>query len=357
MPTECPDTPLHPEADHEIEPPQPLPAELQSALDLGSDDDSIEASEAIIDDDEDDEDDEMNSEESDTAEAPDEEPAPFEIDFGTTARPSPINPFGGNKQMSSSDPIRIVRKKSAPQDRPRRLSMPQQSRLIYYIDEQLMAIQRKLIKYLSSREDPDDENPTEFGILALVSSLDHVVTLIWYSIFNIKVVPFVYHSNLLTPEERSQMGTFGMNEVELEEISPDFLFGQTNYLIKIMGDMVDYLEKFSFNSYEEIRAVLVLLAKLDNIISILIDEYNDNDNDFPELETEAQKARPFINNTEKVRIESIINRSKMLMLQLFDGFKAPLKRSRDDEDNDIELGNYEQLIGEIYEGILDRTSI
>ncbi|VEU22747.1 DEKNAAC103797 [Brettanomyces naardenensis] len=423
-----PSTPLHPDADQEIEAPGvEIPKELTSALDLGSEEDTDEeigggnglllGKERIQghdgrnnDDDEDDDDYSMDSEDSEQfekeerplidADASIGEPlspraSPTEdipstfcavdttfFDNETEKRRTPVNPFGVNERLVSSEPIRIIRKKSRGADYgPRRLSMTQQSRLIDYIDGRLMAIQRRYIKYLSAREDPDNEpgsSALRFGLSDLAHSLDEVVTIIWYSIFKVKTVPFVYHYNVLSKEERNVLGQDGSSEIELDEITPDFLFGQTNYLIKIMGDLADYLEKFQFTSLDEIHTLLLLFAKLDNIISILIDEYSDDeDGIFEEAIVENDDARPlpskfkqpFISNTEKIRIDSIINRTKLLVIGMFDGFKEGAfddavvingkKRDHRSTDDGIksEIQRHELLIGEIYEGILDRTSI
>ncbi|QPG73083.1 hypothetical protein FOA43_000388 [Brettanomyces nanus] len=406
MTSKCPSTPLHPDANQEIETPATkIPQELTSALDLGSD--SEDDGSNIMHDahlakvisktggpELSEEEDEMDNNDSlmdsDDLERLDPEvmdamapmgeplsprPSPSSsdsasgvassgfFDTDTQKRRTPLNPFGGNSQLASSEPIRIIRKKSRSQGASKPLSMKQQSRLVTYIDERLMEIQRRFIKYLSAREDPDNEpesTATQFGFSDLAEALDKVITIIWYSIFQVKVVPFVYHYNILTPSEAAVLGYNEGKEVVLEEITPDFLFGQTNYFIRIMGDLVDYVEKFEFVHFDSIHNLLLLFAKLDNIISILIDEYSEDNG------PSRTNNQPFINNTEKIRIDSIISRTKLLVIQKFDVFKKISlyesvdengKRKQIESDIKKDIQKYELLIGEIYEGILDRTSI
>lgn len=399
-----PNTPLHPGADQEINiPGQTIPKELTSALDLGDEDENDDA--VVVNDtlginstndnddvDMDDNENAIDDDDISDASLPVEDPLStqpidkghrsfsdcsgfFDTDIGP--RKTPVNPFGRNTNLGSSEPIRIVRRKSLGDAKPRRLSMSQQSRLVNYIDSKLMSIQRSFIKYLSARDDEASKNdPTivKFGLNELLAALDNVVDIIWYSIFKAKNVPFVYHYDVLTSAERQKLGQNGCKEVELEEITSDFLFGQTSYLIRIMGDFVDNLEKLHLRSFEEVHNLLVFLAKLDNIISILIDEYTDTDEDMigkeEKLDTTSSEKQ-FISNTEKIRIDAIINRTKILVIHMFDQLKGVVLDSLDHPQEDGEGGkkrkrsdelkaqvdNYELLIGEIYEGILDRTSI
>ncbi len=415
MPSTKPTTPLHPDANQEIEAPQEIPQELTSALDLEYGDDEnltldltntqSRNNDYLMDsDDSDGQEAEMNEpivQENGSpmdAIAPIGEPLsprasridlneePISTTFFDTdseSRRTPLNPFGQNTELSSSEPIRILRRKSTGKNKNRKLSMSQQSRLISYIDEQLMSVQRRFIKYLSAREDPEintDEKSPYYGLSELIHSLDNVITIIWYSMFKMKFVPFVYHDDALTESERKKLGAINSKQIELEEITPDFLFGQTNYLIRIMGDLIDYTEKFHFQSFQEVHDLIYILAELDNIICILIDEYEDSNNDSilyqnsDLADSDAQAThlkRPFISNTEKIRIESIISRTKLLIITMFDKFKRNVldqldgtnednsglgKRKKHDEIHS-RIRKFESLIGEIYEGILDRTSV
>ncbi|OWB77839.1 hypothetical protein B5S32_g2017 [[Candida] boidinii] len=390
----------------------------------------------------------------------------LDIDLNTRLKNPPINPFGSNKKMISSNPIRIKRVSSQQQqnqqqlqndsnsknntifnnsgfNRDRRLSLPQQGRLIDYLDTQLLEIQRKFIKHLSLKEDEEknqsvdsnsatsststptptptstnqETNITEFNnISKLISSLYNVVNMIWFSIFQIKNVPCIYHNNLnvyssvidtTTTNINPSMNSHGEQIVELQIIDPKSLFGQTNYLIKIMGDFIDYLSKYDIENFDQIIDILKFLAAIDNIISILIDQEGEpeKDQEFKEEEDtdesiDIQELRnkinsvKIVNNTEKIRMESIITRTKLLIINKFDVFKNKsisdfnlnLKNEiinnkrklnsniNNDNDNDNtnnldqQLKNgrnnlshifseYEVLIGEVYEGIIDRTSI
>lgn len=416
MPNTKPTTPLHPDANQEIEAPKEIPKELTSALDLEEDDEddlSLDLvntqshnNDYLMDsDDSDGQDGAVNESEVQKddslidAVAPIGEPISprasrtntgndsvstnfFDMDF--ESRRTPLNPFGQNTKMSSSEPIRILRKSSG-ENKIRKLSMSQQSRLISYIDERLMAIQRKFIKYLSAREDPEtktEDKSVQYGLSELMHSLDSVINIIWYSMFKMRFVPFVYHDDVLTEDEREKLGLSNSKQIELEEITSDFLFGQTSYLIRIMGDLVDYTSKFHFQSFQEVHNLIYILAELDNIICILIDEYEDSDDgdlllqkkDYRDEKNSpvSSPERSFISNTEKIRIDSIISRTKLLVITKFDEFKKIVLEQLNDNDDDnathirkrkrddqirIQIQKFEILIGEIYEGILDRTSV
>lgn len=284
MPNTKPTTPLHPDANQEIEAPKEIPKELTSALDLEDDDEDnlrldlvntqSHNNDYLMDsDDSDGQDGAVNENEVQKddslidAVAPIGEPISprasrtntgndsvstnfFDMDF--ESRRTPLNPFGQNTKMSSSEPIRIL-KKSSGENKIKKLSMSQQSRLISYIDERLMAIQRKFIKYLSAREDPEtktEDKSVQYGLSELMHSLDSVINIIWYSMFKMRFVPFVYHDDVLTEDEREKLGQSNSKQIELEEITSDSLFGQTSYLIRIMGDLVDYTLKFHFQSFQ-----------------------------------------------------------------------------------------------------------
>ncbi|OUM55061.1 hypothetical protein BVG19_g4538 [[Candida] boidinii] len=382
----------------------------------------------------------------------------LDIDLNTRLKNPPINPFGSNKKMISSNPIRIKRVSPQQQqhqnqqqlktdsnndnsnningtgfNRDRRLSLPQQGRLVDYLDTQLLEIQRKFIKHLSLKEDEkknqsadsnsgttptpanQETNSTEFiNISKLISSLYNVVNMIWFSIFQIKNVPCIYHNNLNVyssvidttsgTDNNPRMNSHGEQIVELQLIDPKSLFGQTNYLIKIMGDFIDYLSKYDIENFDQIIDILKFLAAIDNIISILIDQEGEPDKDqefkvedvsesidIQELRNKINNVK-IVNNTEKIRMESIITRTKLLITNKFDEFKnksisefnlnlkneiinnkRKLNSNIKDEENSTSnidhqlkkgrnnlshiFSEYEVLIGEVYEGIIDRTSI
>ncbi|KAG7698121.1 hypothetical protein KL930_001783 [Ogataea haglerorum] len=344
----APSTPRHPEPDQEVElTDRDIPKDLAEALDLSSASEEAVSSESV----------EM---------VPTATTNSFD-DFtdldALINRPSPVNPFGQNRGLTASEPPRLVRR---PPQRPRKLSGAQQSRLVAYMDAKLLQIQRMFIKYLSLRNDDDendaDDEQTEKSPLAeidaspppqqepddvskytldrLLEQITSAVLLLWVSLYGTEKIPPIYHSNLA--------GTEPEDELQIDLIDPSTVAGQPAYLIRIMGDLADYLEKYRLDSFQDFQLVLELLAKIDNFASILID----------------QTEKPIFSTTDKVRMDSIVQRTKMLMVAKFEEFQAAVDASETDErgkrsahsGRDL-LPTYQLLVGEIYEGITDRTSI
>lgn len=256
---------------------------------------------------------------------------------------SPVNPFHTSED-SKPKPKNWNFHKSHISE-PAGLSLAQQSRFVQYIDNRLLQIQRNFIKYLSSENKSQSGSP--FTLTTLLKELSSVLNFIWYSIFETKTIPVVTNKF--------------ENEFELPLVHPTRLFGQTDYLIKIMGDLTDYIQKYDFEEWHELTDLLQLLKKIDSFVSILIDQTESNDT-------------PLINNTERVRMDSIITRTKLTTIQKFEHMKFKIhqdqlssalgaKRKHDhtstEEADPVEgiLHKYEEKIGEIYEGIIDRTSI
>ncbi|ODV96531.1 hypothetical protein PACTADRAFT_74179 [Pachysolen tannophilus NRRL Y-2460] len=291
-------------------------------------------------------------------------------------RNSPINPFKEVIKNEETDDNKInddydiiPRQEIINNASSRGLSLPQQSKIINYIDERLLKVHRKFIKHLSYEEDFDNDDngdddksggnspkSKDYSISELMNELSEIVHFIWYSIYQTKEIPNVQQIHSLP-----------------RSVHPDRIFGQTNYLIKIMGDSVDFIVKYEFNNLAELLVVLTFLKNLDNFISILIDQ------------SEHSRIK-LINNTEKIRIISIINRTKILILEKFEKLKLKSLKERSpeqenelikdhhhnnkrdfnslitnhhshDNDNTNPFYIYGEKIGEVYEGILERTSI
>ncbi|ODV86291.1 hypothetical protein CANARDRAFT_6781 [[Candida] arabinofermentans NRRL YB-2248] len=334
-----------------------------------------------------------------------------------TVHIQPLNPFGNNNFLTSSTSRRYGQSNTAishplPPSQTkttshRKLSMSQQSRLVTYIDHNLLKIQRKFIKYMSLKPDGeptsisnkqqepqqtsvDDEaskqlDISKFTLPHIIAGLSDVATMIWYSTFQTKQIPIVAHSNIFSSHSETQH--------EPLNIDVDFQvsqFGQTAYIVKILGDFSEYLDKYPLLDFDSWLMVLKFLAECDNMVSYFIDYQEQTElvrlgldpNDV-DLETDdilnstrsdimagVRGDMLLISTTEKIRLESIVNRIKLQLVEKFDHFKEVLedeqqqtgtgKRGRGEvEDGDLaqKFTTFEGYVGEVFEGIGDRTSI
>lgn len=200
----------------------------------------------------------------------------------------------------------------------------QQSKLINYVDEQLLAIQRKFIK---SQADTTEE----YSFIQLINDLSKVFNLVWYSI-------------------NTKSG----------------LFGQQDYLIKLMDDLEDYVAHYRlFENTDDYATVELQLLEyftffqeIDLRISFLIDG-------FP-MET-ANKIEK-LNNTQIIRLSPIASRLRILIISKLDPLRMKLSReelatdSQDQHENQKRRSHRRRLqnviegeLGRVFEGILDRT--
>ncbi|KAK9476010.1 hypothetical protein V1514DRAFT_286280 [Lipomyces japonicus] len=131
------------------------------------------------------------------------------------------------------------------------LSESQQSKLINYLDQELLHVSRKFVQKTSS----DQDN----SIDGLLVDLNKIVDLLWYSV-----------SSTSTP------------------------FIQAQYLLKIADDLNDYITSLPI---ENANILFKFIRKLDKIFLNLIK------GDIP--------SRSRIGNTEKVRLEGIIERTRV----------------------------------------------
>lgn len=270
-----------------------------------------------------------------------------------------INPFGANNQLSSSDPIPIIFDGKL---NIKKLSDLQEQKLNDYIDEQLLTIQRGFVKYLSSKSENNSEG---LEVDQIVHKLDDILEFIWYSIFQIKSIPIAYHTNIIID---SSIDILFHNEELKAEISDiisksplllikDDILGfkqltlpsniensaYVSYLIRILGDLIDYITKYKFLGFKDWIIWLRLLAKLDNILSVIIDYSN-------------LKSITIISATEKIRISSIIQRTKIALVGLFDQFLRNLGLNNVQKYR-YAIDAFQTYVGETYEGLVDRTSL
>ncbi|KAJ8100975.1 hypothetical protein POJ06DRAFT_85479 [Lipomyces tetrasporus] len=149
----------------------------------------------------------------------------------------------------------------------RLLSSAQQSKLINYLDEQLLHISRKFVRKFSDTGPPDS---VYYTIEPLLDDLSKLVDLIWYSV-----------SSTSTP------------------------FIQSQYLLRIADDLNDSLPSLPINSPEK---VFLFLRKLDKIFHKLIV------GDVP--------SHKRMNNTEKMRLESIVERTRVDIVAVMVPFRG-----------------------------------
>lgn len=295
---------------------------------------------------------------------------PSMVDFSDPIRATSqlINPFGNNKLLTSSDPIPISVEGIG---KMRRLSDLQEQKLSDYIDDQLLTLQRGFVKYLSSKEDSNVSEGFDFDTLTM--KLDEIIEFIWYTISQVSgCIPIVYHANVLLDES---VKTIFENNAQQENIvlaqikgkiktSSVIILKESNnsnqelnlklpsnisdsvyvsYIIKIIGDLIDYIVKYDLNTFGDWILLLRICGKLDNILSILID-YS------------IKQNKCIVNTTEKVRLSSIIQRTKIAVVSLFDNFVRGLGLP-EIEKNRRSIEHLQTRVGEIYEGLVDRTSL
>lgn len=200
-----------------------------------------------------------------------------------------------------------------------RIATYQQSKLINYIDEKLLEIQRKFIKNQA-------DTLQLYSIFQLLYDLSKVFDLIWYSVNN-----------------------------------KSGLFGQQDYMIKLMDDLEQYVSHYkSLDDYDSLSTLNIQLLefftffqKLDTRICFLIDGFR--------LENSEKIER--LNNTQIVRLASIISRLRILVISKLDSLRFKLTRtiSGFHQEQSEEKKDYEKLrnvleveIGRVFEGLLER---
>ena len=205
------------------------------------------------------------------------------------------------------------------------ITSAQQSKLINYIDETLLQIQRKFIKQQTELE-------INYSLIQLLQELSTVISVIWVSIQQ-KLV----------------------------------LYGQIEYYIKILGDLEDYVniyktlfnETWSKNNNLHINMQNLVIffkfwQKIDLQLSFLIDGYNivlNNDNQ----QTKLIK----MNVTELTRLLPIVTRLRIAIISKIDGLRMRLKKNQENNNDNDATSNiltiFELEISRLFEGILERS--
>ncbi|CAX43148.1 uncharacterized protein yor352w homologue, putative [Candida dubliniensis CD36] len=205
------------------------------------------------------------------------------------------------------------------------ITSAQQSKLINYIDETLLQIQRKFIKQQT-------ESEISYSLIHLLQELSTVISVIWVSI-----------------QQKS------------------VLYGQIEYYIKILGDLEDYVnnyktlfnESWSNNNNLHINMQNLVIffkfwQKIDLQLSFLIDGYNivlNNDNQ----QTKLIK----MNVTELTRLLPIVTRLRIAIISKIDAIRIRLKRNQESNSDNVATSNiltiFELEISRLFEGILERS--
>ena len=305
---DSPPTPLHPAANEEVNaiPEGALPSGTIANLDLNPDLYDEETDDNNIDHDEkDNEDDVMMKSDTNAYDIG----LPYELETLTTL-------FDKQYEL-----LKAEFDKTTNNDE---IAKYQQSKLINYVDEQLLAIQRKFIKNQA-------DTTEEYSFFQLIQELSKVFNLVWYSI-------------------NTKSG----------------LFGQQDYLIKLMDDMEDYVAHYRlFQNTDDYATVELQLLEyftfgqeVDLRISFLIDG-------FP-METDDKIEK--LNNTKIIRVSPIASRLRILIISKLDPLRMKLSSEELAPDSQGQheyqkrrshrrrLQNViEGELGRVFEGILDRT--
>lgn len=198
----------------------------------------------------------------------------------------------------------------------------QQSKLINYVDEQLLSVQRRFIKSQADRDEV-------YTLYQLMHDLSKIFDLIWYSI-------------------NSKSG----------------LFGQQEYLIKLMSDMEDYVAHYRLfddvNNYPKLEGELLgffsFFQQLDLRLSFLIDGF----------QMEGSNKTERLNSTQIIRLTPIASRLRIVIISKLDPLRLklsqdlPLPDGKQKDSTELEKRNrlrnmVEVEVGRVFEGIMDRT--
>lgn len=299
-------------------PQQTIPQELAQALDLS-------------DDEEQDLDEDMPGAEDQQM---DSETPLYDFDDHTRPPMSPVNPFGANEAMGASTPSSFTISEAIKPG----LNDAQQQRLINYLDNQLMSIQRLYVKHISGNKDAPSWSH-------MVHLLDNLLEFIWFGITGVSGgIKGIYHKNVF--DYPMETPSVKLPSTNLELVLPSNLKnnGCISYLITIMGELITFVEKFPLESYSNWLETLRLFAKIDDTLCISIDY-----------------GQTLVTTTEKVRINSLVQRTKILIVGIFDEFGLNIQRGFDSDqdlkDERDKLAQFQSFVGELYEGLIDRTSI
>ncbi|KAF3992221.1 hypothetical protein FT663_01260 [Candidozyma haemuli var. vulneris] len=189
------------------------------------------------------------------------------------------------------------------------VSSGQQSKLIAYLDHELLQVQRKFVKNQA-------ETRKEYHLQQLLQDVAQILDVLWVS------------------------------------ISPEYsLFGQEEYFIKILGDLEDWIEWYAFDTDGGDRnrdlflfELFTFFQKVDVRVSLLIDGVSSKD---------GSK----FDRTQLVRLFPIANRLRLTIVSKLRPLRDELARQRDlaNKAADISLNIIDVEVGRLFEGTLDRS--
>lgn len=179
------------------------------------------------------------------------------------------------------------------------ITLAQQSKLINYVDAQLLAVQRRFVKSQA-------EASQQYPLHDLVHDVLSIVDIIWCSVST--------HSKL---------------------------FGQAEYMVKLLGDLEDYLLHY------DLEVGYVGLFKFfhtfDQRLSTLIDGYD--------YDGHVEK----LGQTLLVRLVPIVSRIRTLVVTKLGPTREKLAReTAEDVSNRDDLDWLELQVGSLLEGVLER---
>ncbi|CAL9736982.1 hypothetical protein MOSE0_L00892 [Monosporozyma servazzii] len=215
-----------------------------------------------------------------------------------------------NSPFSSSSLLHNNASASGVPHRHRRLSLPQQSKFISYVDQRFMDIQRKFVQSRGLN------NKTGYKDLSeLLKEIKSMLDFIWYSIDNTP------NTDILLKEDENDSFAASDSQSHEEDIDLDLMssnrprskslcdFGQASYLIKIADDVMDYIEKFEIDPVDTstISKIFKLFFILDKVFAKLISGKNNN--------------LIKLNKTDMVRFVGIAERSRARLPLFFEHLK------------------------------------
>lgn len=191
------------------------------------------------------------------------------------------------------------------------LSASQQSNLVMYLDDSILKAHRKFIKSQVNEE-------MTYPIIDLIADFTSIIDVLWLSV-----------------NRRNKL-----------------LF-QGEYLIKMLGDMLDFIENYRYlvdphgnNTAESLTTAIqkcfIFLQALDARIAFLMDGYS------MELGQPIQK----LSRTQVVRLVPVATRLRMAVIAKME----PLRRQLETLDNQKAVSILIDIeVSKLFEGILDRS--
>lgn len=187
----------------------------------------------------------------------------------------------------------------------------QQSRLVNYLDGELLEIQRRFIK---NQADSDEIYPLE----NLLEDVARILDLVWF---------------LVNPTT--------------------ILYGQDEYFIRVTGDLEDWLNYYDFPTFDGLDAnhsaalnrLFSFMQSLDSRLSFLVDGFDVNG------------TLQSMSGTEVVRLVPIVSRIRFMLITKLDPSRTKLMQMKAlgvESAADV-LNKLDVEIGRLFEGVLDRT--